>query len=897
MQKESKIKVSIIVPVYNVEDYIEKCLDSLINQTLDNYEVIVVNDGSPDNSQRIIDDYVLKFPSIVKSFVKENGGLSDARNFGVNHATGEYIGFVDSDDFVREDMFELMYNKGISEKSDVVVCDYYSLEHSGIKEKRIIKNIDDFNNSIESVPSLLFECKSYACTKIYRREWFIKNNFVFPVGQWYEDSAIIYNILFLANKVSCVNECLYFYRTDRVDSITNTVNKKIYDIFKSAKSILDFYRSRTNDSNILEVVERLCQVHIFIRLRALVRGNDKMETLNFYNTMMNFFDENIPNWKENKYYKSSKKRSLYLKIRPNRFLMYLYILFPKKVKKLLRKLLKFRKKKSKKSKSGNYISNERLRELQLIELEILKEVDKICKENNITYYLGEGTLLGAVRHNGFIPWDDDLDILMPRNDYERFIDLAVNQLNTKYRVLNDKTYENYYLPFTKIVSLIKYDFLNTVVKFDDEYCGPFIDIFPLDCVPEINYKKVESDYLKIRKIRDILLLKVKYFNTKSLKRKWLNFLGKFYTNRELEEKLYKEMTKYNSSNAKCMVNFASSYHPKKQIVKKEVYGKPKYLKFENNMFPVPSDYDTLLKTIYGDYMVMPPVKKRKSKHGFYDRISVENSWRTKPLEEEQIEKESLEEVRNLQLYELEILKEVDRVCRENDIKYYLGEGTLLGAVRHGGFIPWDDDVDIVMPRDDFERFLSICAEKLDANYKLQFYHNVKKYWVQSPKIRMLKDTEFKQKSLLKYTDDVGPYIDIFPLDYSSVSLSKLDKQYKYIRLYRRILFLKTGFSKKKKLIYKLLKFYSYFISVETIHKKIYKMSTKYKNKTYYTNFGSYYNVRKETFPVKMFDEPIYMKFEDSYFPVPSNYDYVLTNIYGNYMELPPKEKQKAKHSF
>lgn len=103
------IKVSVIVPVYNVEKYLKKCLSSLVNQTLPEIEILVINDGSQDDSQSIINDFQQKFPLKIKSFVKENGGLSDARNYGLDQATGEFIGFVDSDDEVSETMFEEMY--------------------------------------------------------------------------------------------------------------------------------------------------------------------------------------------------------------------------------------------------------------------------------------------------------------------------------------------------------------------------------------------------------------------------------------------------------------------------------------------------------------------------------------------------------------------------------------------------------------------------------------------------------------------------------------------------------------------------------------------------------------------------------------------------------------------
>ena len=117
-------KVSIIVPVYNVEKYLKRCIDSLINQTLKDIEIIVVDDGSTDNSGQIIKKYQEK-NSNIKYYKKENGGLSDARNYGMKYAQSEYIAFLDSDDFVDKTMYEKMYNKAIEDNADYVECDFY----------------------------------------------------------------------------------------------------------------------------------------------------------------------------------------------------------------------------------------------------------------------------------------------------------------------------------------------------------------------------------------------------------------------------------------------------------------------------------------------------------------------------------------------------------------------------------------------------------------------------------------------------------------------------------------------------------------------------------------------------------------------------------------------------
>ena len=116
------IKVSVIVPVYNTEKYLAKCLDSLVNQTLKDIEIIVVNDGTKDNSEKIINKYLKKY-SKIRYYKKENGGLSSARNYGIELANGEYVGFVDSDDYVKDGMFSKMYECAIKNNSDIVVCD------------------------------------------------------------------------------------------------------------------------------------------------------------------------------------------------------------------------------------------------------------------------------------------------------------------------------------------------------------------------------------------------------------------------------------------------------------------------------------------------------------------------------------------------------------------------------------------------------------------------------------------------------------------------------------------------------------------------------------------------------------------------------------------------------
>ena len=146
------MKISVIIPVYNVEKYIVKCLDSLVNQTLENIEIIVVNDGSKDNSQTIIDKYVKKYPKKIKSYIKENGGQGSARNLGLEYAKGEYISFVDSDDWLDLNALEEMYNLAKKDNSDIVICDMIDHFTDG---KVLYHNCTVYDNVYEVTPSAI----------------------------------------------------------------------------------------------------------------------------------------------------------------------------------------------------------------------------------------------------------------------------------------------------------------------------------------------------------------------------------------------------------------------------------------------------------------------------------------------------------------------------------------------------------------------------------------------------------------------------------------------------------------------------------------------------------------------------------------------------------------------
>ena len=233
MDLSDKIKVSVVVPVYNVEQYLERCLNSLVGQTLADIEILVVNDGSKDHSQEIIERFAAEYPGKIRAFQKPNGGLSDARNFGIPHCRGEYIGFIDSDDYVDTDMFETMYREAERQNADMVACDYvkeYSTQTQVVHARAYTSSKDMFIGGLAS-----------ACNKIYRREIITENHLEFPRGLIYEDTEFFCKLIPLVEKCGYVAKPFVHY-VQRSGSIANSQSRKVMQIFSIFQDIFRYYQ-------------------------------------------------------------------------------------------------------------------------------------------------------------------------------------------------------------------------------------------------------------------------------------------------------------------------------------------------------------------------------------------------------------------------------------------------------------------------------------------------------------------------------------------------------------------------------------------------------------------------------------------------------------------------------
>lgn len=208
---EYKYKVSVIVPIYNVEKYIRRAVDSLIAQTLKEIEIILVDDGSPDNCGTIIDKYTSQHENIV-ALHKENGGLSDARNAGMTVAHGEYIGFVDPDDYIEPDMFEALYQTIKRTQTDMCLCGYIEEFTSDYKLDRDIE-LPEIGTSEDLTKSFIFGgFGAYAWNKLYKRVVIEKHHLQYPVGiALVEDCAFLCEYLKYIKSYSVISRCLYHY--------------------------------------------------------------------------------------------------------------------------------------------------------------------------------------------------------------------------------------------------------------------------------------------------------------------------------------------------------------------------------------------------------------------------------------------------------------------------------------------------------------------------------------------------------------------------------------------------------------------------------------------------------------------------------------------------------------
>ena len=309
-------KVSVIVPFYNVEGYIEKCLDTLVNQTLKDIEIILVNDGSTDRSIEIVNKFIRRYPEKIVYLEKENGGLSDARNYAIPYAKGEYIAFLDSDDYVEKDMYEEMYNLAKKEESDMVECDFY-WEYPD-------KQKEDVGAIYHGKKEMIEKIRVVAWNKLIKKEILEKSQVRFPKGYRYEDTEFTYKLIPYIEKVSFLKKpCIHYVQRD--GSISNSQNERTKEIFDVLDHVIEYYKEKDIYEKYQKELEYIYVRYAFCSsLLRIVKIKDDNLQEKLLNLTWDNVNTKFPNWKNNEILKKGKGlKNLYMKT-INRFTYEMY---------------------------------------------------------------------------------------------------------------------------------------------------------------------------------------------------------------------------------------------------------------------------------------------------------------------------------------------------------------------------------------------------------------------------------------------------------------------------------------------------------------------------------------------------------------------------------------------
>lgn len=583
-------KLSIIVPVYNVEKYLPKCLESLTNQTLKDIEIICVNDGSMDNSLAILKEFASK-DSRIRIIDNQHQGVAKTRNTGIEQSTGEYIGFVDSDDYIDIDFFEKLYNSATKSNSDIAIAsilkhkNFFNIYNAKYTKEETAITIQDKIKLCEDKKHFFF----YAWNKIYHSGFIKENNIKFSEGQIYEDVMFAIKALYYSNKIISVYGTKYHY-IEHENSLTKYKDKtgeKEHDLIKAYSELQEFCNSKN-----IEIPERLNYYtkENFGFILNLYKGKyqSKIQLFNIFTiaTISNY----------------SETRNLIT------ILGFKIKIAKREIAKERQENVFYQYKKDKIDITKVPPAQGLLRDIQLANLALLKELAYVCEKNNFKYILDAGTLLGAIRHKGFIPWDDDIDILMFREDYEKIVSAFKNTTR------NSDIYAEYHRD--------KDTNSQYFIKIKHKKC-PFlgVDIFPLD-----SYGKHLS--LKEQLIATNKICKILKHLKKEIDPNISNKETKTILTKTMKEKILLSSA---NENGDFVYGVDFAHKLKNWFLDRDIVLPLRKIQFEDSKYTTVNKPKEFLKNIYGDYMKYP--KKIKILHFSYKNLTSEQLETIKKLGE------------------------------------------------------------------------------------------------------------------------------------------------------------------------------------------------------------------------------------------------------------------------
>lgn len=573
-----------------MEKYLPKCLESLIKQTLKDIEIICVNDGSMDNSLAILKEFASK-DSRIRIIDNQHQGVAKTRNTGIEQSTGEYIGFVDSDDYIDIDFFEKLYNSATKSNSDIAIAsilkhkNFFNIYNAKYTKEETAITIQDKIKLCEDKKHFFF----YAWNKIYHSGFIKENNIKFSEGQIYEDVMFAIKALYYSNKIISVYGTKYHY-IEHENSLTKYKDKtgeKEHDLIKAYSELQEFCNSKN-----IEIPERLNYYtkENFGFILNLYKGKyqSKIQLFNIFTiaTISNY----------------SETRNLIT------ILGFKIKIAKREIAKERQENVFYQYKKDKIDITKVPPAQGLLRDIQLANLALLKELAYVCEKNNFKYILDAGTLLGAVRHSRFIPWDDDIDILMFREDYEKIVSAFKNTTR------NSDIYAEYHRD--------KDTNSQYFIKIKHKKC-PFlgVDIFPLDSYGK--HLSPKKQLIATNKICKILKHLKKEINPNISNKETKTILTK-----TMKEKILLSSA---NENGDFVYGVDFVHKLKNWFLDRDIVLPLRKIQFEDSKYTTVNKPKEFLKNIYGDYMKYP--KKMKILHYSYKNLTSEQLETIKKLGE------------------------------------------------------------------------------------------------------------------------------------------------------------------------------------------------------------------------------------------------------------------------
>ncbi len=584
-------KVSVIIPVYNTEKYLFKCLMSVVQQTLKEIEIIIVNDGSTDNSNKIIKNFADN-DSRIKVIKQKNQKQGAARNSGIKAAIGEYIGFIDSDDYIDPDFFEKLYLEASKNDADIACVNI--LKHKGEYKKYNVKYAKKLRAvEINKKIKLCSDKKGrffYCMNKIYKTSVLKGNKIFFPENCLHEDVPFAIKVIYFSKRIISLPDIAYHY-VQRPDSTCKS--KDIRE--KRGKDRIFVYKEMQNFAyeHSIELPERMNYYRSYWRnpfiktfvglykvksslfglitipdfIFTVLRNILSIKSISAIRLQIRIFGAKINIAKPHCWFKRIK--TPYLEYKKNNINI---TTLPK--------------------------ATGQIRGIQLANLALLKELDYVCRQNNLQYWLDGGTLLGAIRHRGYIPWDDDIDTGMARPDYEKIIEAF------KKSSRNPDIYADYH--WNKNAPS------HYFIKIKHKKCPYlFVDIFPFD-----TYGEKLSDTEQIEKTKEIKAIRNKFKKCCEYHNLEKEDVGHILYNTQ-KNILKKSATEH--SDFVWGIDFNHSW--KNWFTRYDVLFPLKTIEFEGMIFPCINNPDAYLKRLYGGYMNYP--RKIGFGHSMYSNLNKE----------------------------------------------------------------------------------------------------------------------------------------------------------------------------------------------------------------------------------------------------------------------------------